>query len=96
VAGQGLNVGIFDAACLARLVKEWSFLGLDWGSPLMLSSYERERRKDAWALIASTHGVVRLFSTASPLVRKLRQMGMNLIQHLPFAREAMIHRASRL
>lgn len=95
VAGQAFNVGIYDAYELARIVLEAFELGLDWGESSFLKSYERRRRLEAWEFAASTHGVVSLFSSHSRLLRKARQMGMDLVQHFPFLKKQMIRHASR-
>lgn len=44
MAGQGLNLGLADAAALARAVLDGRRSGSDVGSSALLSQYERERK----------------------------------------------------
>ena len=62
VAGQGLNMGLKDAAALAEVLIEAMRLGEDIGSETMLDRYARWRRFDNAALAAGFDGFVRLFS----------------------------------
>jgi len=52
IAGQGLNLGLRDAAALAEVVVDAARLGLDFGAADVLARYQRWRRLDALALIA--------------------------------------------
>jgi 2-octaprenyl-6-methoxyphenol hydroxylase len=96
VAGQGLNLGIHDARCLSTLIKEAAQVGLDWGSEGVLKSYEKKRRMEALEFAASTHGVVKFFSSGSPPLKFLRRVGMTLIQSSSLPRKIMIRHASRI
>jgi 2-octaprenyl-6-methoxyphenol hydroxylase len=72
LAGQGLNLGLGDAAALAERIADAVRLGIDPGSPDVLSAYERDRRFDAVALAGVTDGLNRLFSNDVLPVRALR------------------------
>ena len=63
VAGQGLNLGLKDAAALAQTIVEARRLGEDLGGEAVLARYARWRRLDRLTLAASTDAFVRLFST---------------------------------
>lgn len=86
IAGQGLNMGLKDAAALAETVVEARRLGEDWGSSLVLDRYARWRRFDAAALVAATDGFVRLFSGGDPLARLVRGAGLSLVNRIGPAR----------
>src|SRR5690606_26564510 len=62
VAGQGLNMGLKDAAALAEVLAEAARLGEDIGGAAVLERYARWRRFDTAALAAGFDGFVRLFS----------------------------------
>lgn len=79
LAGQGLNLGLADAAALADRVVASIRLGLDPGRPEVLRDYERARRPAAVALAALTDGLNRLFSTDAIPVRALRDIGLGLV-----------------
>jgi 2-octaprenyl-6-methoxyphenol hydroxylase len=94
IAGQGLNLGIRDAASLAELVVDAGRLGLDPGSADILGRYRRWRRLDTLALTAVTDGLNRLFSNDLPPLRLARDLGLALVDRAPplkrlFMRHAM-------
>jgi 2-octaprenyl-6-methoxyphenol hydroxylase len=94
IAGQGYNLGIRDVAALAELVVDAHRLGLDFGAADVLARYQRWRRFDTLSLIAVTDGLNRLFSTASPSVQLIRDLGLATINQVPplkrfFMRHAM-------
>ena len=72
VAGQGLNLGLKDAAALAEVVVDARRLGEDWGSEPVLDRYARWRRFDRTALAAGAGLFAAGFSTAARPARALR------------------------
>ena len=72
VAGQGLNLGLKDAAALAEVVVDARRQGEDWGAEAVLERYARWRRFDRTALAAGADLFARGFSTAAPWTRALR------------------------
>lgn len=99
IAGQGLNLGLADAAALAEGVSDAMRLGLDPGSPDVLKAYERARRFDTLAMAAATDGLNRLFSNDALPLRLARDFGLGLVDKLPglkgfFIREAAQQRQS--
>lgn len=102
LAGQGLNLGLADAAALAEHVVDAVRLGLDPGGRDVLESYQRSRRFDAVLLAALTDGLNRLFSNDALGARVLRDLGLGLVDRSPlkdlFADEAAgaTRRAPRL
>ena len=96
LAGQGLNLGLRDAAALAEAVAEPLGLGLDPADPDALSGYERARRFDAALMAGATDGLNRLFSNDSLPVRVLRDVGMGLVDRLPALKQLFIRDASGL
>lgn len=76
LAGQGLNVGLADAAELVRVIREREF----W-RPLhdlrLLRRYERARAADVLAMGLVTDGLQRLFGHSGRLWAPLRNWGLN-------------------
>ena len=74
LAGQGLNVGLGDAAELAR-----ALAGRDW-RPLsdlkLLRRYERARQGDWLRMSLATDGLQQLFGRTEPAIAALRNWGM--------------------
>lgn len=94
IAGQGLNLGLRDAAALAEVLVDAHRLGLDIGAANVLSRYQAWRRFDNVSLSVITDLLNRLFSNASPLVSMAREMGLGLAGGIgPLRRLAMRHAA---
>jgi 2-octaprenyl-6-methoxyphenol hydroxylase len=93
LAGQGLNLGLKDAAALAEVAAEAARLGEDWGSAAVLERYARWRRFDAAGVAAATDAFARLFSRGDPLTRAVRGAGMVLVNRLAPARRFFIREA---
>lgn len=93
VAGQGLNMGLKDAAALAEVLGEAARLGEDIGSDAVLERYARWRRFDNAALAAGFDGFVRLFSNDMAPVRLARDLGMAAVNRIAPLRRAFMHEA---
>ncbi|MEQ8862711.1 MAG: UbiH/UbiF/VisC/COQ6 family ubiquinone biosynthesis hydroxylase [Thalassobaculum sp.] len=92
VAGQGFNLGLRDVAALAEVMADAVRLGLDPGAATVLRDYQRRRRFDSASLMASTDGLVRLFSNDVTPVRAVRDLGLGLVERIPpFKRMAIRH-----
>ncbi len=88
IAGQGLNLGLRDAATLAEVLAESAQLQ-DPGSPEILTRYAQWRRTDRNAMIGFTDGLVRLFGSRIGPVRIARGLGLVLFDLSPTAKSAM-------
>ncbi len=92
IAGQGLNLGLRDVACLAEVLADGLRLGRDLGSAGLLARYQRWRRFDNLALLAATDGLNRLFSNDLPPLRLVRGLGLAAVNRLaPLKRLFMRH-----
>ena len=93
IAGQGLNLGLKDAAALAETILDAARLGLDIGSLGVLKRYERWRRFDSFALAASTDALNRLFSNDIMPLRHLRDLGLGIVDAIGPARRFFMRHA---
>ena len=93
IAGQGLNLGLKDAAALAETVLDAARLGLDIGGLSTLKRYERWRRFDSFALAASTDALNRLFSNDIAPLRHLRDLGLGIVDAIGPARRFFMRHA---
>jgi 2-octaprenyl-6-methoxyphenol hydroxylase len=92
IAGQGLNLGLKDAAALAEIALDAARLGQDIGALDVLKRYERWRRFDSFALAASTDALNRLFSNDIAPLRQLRDLGLGVVDAIgPLRRFFMRH-----
>ncbi|MGH6955559.1 MAG: UbiH/UbiF/VisC/COQ6 family ubiquinone biosynthesis hydroxylase [Caulobacteraceae bacterium] len=93
LAGQGLNLGLKDAAALAEVLTEAARLGEDIGSISVLERYARWRRLDNLAVSLACDGFNRLFSNDHPLARAGRGAGLALVNRIGPARRFFMHEA---
>ena len=93
IAGQGLNLGLKDAAALAEVLLDAARLGRDIGALDTLKRYERWRRFDSFALAASTDALNRLFSNDIAPLRHLRDLGLGLVDAIGPARRFFMRHA---
>ena len=93
IAGQGLNLGLKDAAALAEVLTDAIRLGEDIGSLVVLERYAAWRRFDNVMLAAATDVFVRLFSNDNPLVRFVRGAGMAVVNLIGPARKFFMQEA---
>jgi len=80
LAGQGLNVGLGDAAELARVLgarEAWRGLA----DLRLLRRYERARQGEWLRMRLATDGLQLLFGQPGPLAGALRNWGMTLFEH---------------
>ena len=79
IAGQGLNLGLRDAAVLVEVMADARYLGLDIGDQGTLHRYSRWRRFDALTMAAVTDGLNRLFVHDSEVFRVVRNVGLTAV-----------------
>ena len=83
VAGQGLNLGIRDAAALAQVLSEAYLAGEDIGDIRVLRRYERWRKNENLAILGFTDFLDRMFSNEWWPVMKIRRLGLWLLRTVP-------------
>lgn len=94
IAGQGVNLGLRDAAALAQEIAEAVRLGLDPGGSESLAAYQRARRADTLTMVAGMDALNRLFSNDLPPLRFLRDLGLGLVDRAPGLKRLFIDRAT--
>jgi len=78
LAGQGVNLGFADAACLADVIIEAHKKQRPIGSLACLRRYERWRRGDNLMTQSLMSGFKYLFSNQLPILSPLRNLGLNI------------------
>jgi 2-octaprenyl-6-methoxyphenol hydroxylase len=96
IAGQGLNLGLKDAAALAEVVVDAARLGLDFGTDAVLEQYQRWRRFDTVAMGIATNGLNALFSNDFGPLRAVRDIGLGLVDRATPLKSALIQQAAGL
>jgi 2-octaprenyl-6-methoxyphenol hydroxylase len=96
IAGQGLNLGLRDAAALATAIA--SVAPRDVGGAAMLDAYRRSRSRDATRGIAFTDFLASAFADGRRIPTWGRGLALTALDLIPSARRAlaarMIHGAS--
>ena len=96
LAGQGLNLGINDVSELSALIIEAHSRQGDYGEYALLRRYERIRKGENVAVMAAMDGFKRLFSNDQPLLKRLRNIGLNIADHAGPLKSHIIRQAMGL
>ena len=80
LAGQGLNIGMYDAAGLVDSLLSAAGLGEDVGGAAALAAYERQRLASNTATAAGLHTMQRLMLSDDPLLVAARSLGTRCSQ----------------
>lgn len=92
LAGQGVNLGILDAAVLAEVAAEAAARGRDPGGRAALLRYERRRKGHNLAVGLAVDGFDRLYRARGRPVRDLRNAGLAAVHRLaPIKRRIILH-----
>jgi len=92
IAGQGLNLGLRDAAALAEVLADAVRAqagAIDVGDAALLQRYAAWREEDSRRIIAFTDQLVHLFTQPLGVVRLIRNLGLLAFDLLPPAKTAM-------
>jgi ubiquinone biosynthesis UbiH/UbiF/VisC/COQ6 family hydroxylase len=92
LAGQGVNTGFRDAQELARTLLERGGCA-DCGDAQLLRRYDRKRKEDIWSMQATTYGLKNLFTNDDPVLRKLRNIGMDATNRLTPLKKLLVQHA---
>lgn len=93
LAGQGVNLGLLDAASLAQEIKALWQQDKDIGAKANLRPYERWRKAEAAKMIASMQGFRDLFSGSHPAKKLVRDIGMLFVDKAPGLKDEFMRRA---
>ncbi|MFV0282289.1 MAG: monooxygenase [Castellaniella sp.] len=88
VAGQGLNLGLRDAAQLVQALQPW-LATPDTPIQPLLEQHARRRRADRTLTLAVTDTLPRIFATANPLARHACGLGLAALDLLPALRKPL-------
>lgn len=90
LAGQGVNIGLLDAAALAQVLVSAGRRGQDIGAVKVLREYESMRRQNNLLMMMTMDLFYRVFGNANLPVKLVRNLGLGLAERLsPAKRLAM-------
>jgi 2-octaprenylphenol hydroxylase len=78
LAGQGMNLGLLDAACLAQVIEDAVLAGEDAGDQKVLRRYERRRKGGNLQMLLALDGLHRLFQLPA-WAEPLRAVGLRAV-----------------
>ncbi len=93
LAGQGLNLGLADAALLAEWVLQDYAHKNERVNYSTLRRYERARKAENATMLAAMDGFKHLFGNDIPLLKWLRHRGLNLTNRLDFVKSLILQKA---
>ena len=101
LAGQGVNLGLLDAAALAQTIvqqqqKAQATGDIDenaWYSNKSLQQFARWRKSDAAEMIAAMETIKQAFTPQQGAVKLIRGLGMSLLNNIKPAKTLMVNQA---
>lgn len=96
VAGQGFNLGLRDVAALAEQLIQPECEISDIGALSFLQHYAQSRAQDTQRVSQFTDGLLKVFSHPSPLVSAGRNLGLAVVENLPFLKRALLRHSMGL
>jgi len=96
LAGQGVNLGLLDAAALAGVLGTAGASRTDPGSARLLGRYERWRKGHNLLVGGVMHGFKHLFGNASPVLILARDSGLSLVDRSGPVKRAIMRQAMGL
>ncbi len=96
LAGQGVNIGLLDAAALAEVIVDAHSAGRDFASLPVLKQYEKRRKMDNLLMMTAMDAFYRVFSNDFRPVKLLRNLGLGLADKFGPAKHRIIRHAMGL
>jgi 2-octaprenyl-3-methyl-6-methoxy-1,4-benzoquinol hydroxylase len=96
LAGQGVNIGLLDAAALAEVLVEAVKKGRDISDVAVLKRYERLRRHENLKMMTVMDVFYQVFSNDVPPVKFLRNLGLGLAERVLPAKHVVMRSAMGL
>ncbi len=101
LAGQGVNLGLLDAASLAQVISETytqqeNTAKADqalWASSTVLNKYSRWRKSEAAEMATAMESIKQVFTPQNPVTQLVRGLGMNLFDNVKPVKQLMAKQA---
>lgn len=96
LAGQGVNIGLLDAAALAEVLLVADHEGADIGNLAVLKRYEKQRRNENLKMMTVMDVFYRVFSNQVLPLKFLRNLGLGLAERIVPAKNKVMRYAMGL
>ena len=97
LAGQGVNLGLLDAAALADSITSLNdtqgITDNDLASPRVLKAFSRARKSEASEMITAMEAIKQAFGIQQPGAKLLRGIGISLLDNIRPAKKLLIEKA---
>lgn len=93
LAGQGVNLGLLDAATLAEVIMDAHKKNRSFSSLATLRRYERWRKGDTLAMLAMVETLKHLFASELKSIQYLRNAGLSITNKMAFLKECIASHA---
>ena len=93
LAGQGMNLGLLDAAVLAEEILRALARDEDPGDLRVLRRYERRRKGENLKMLLALDGLHRLFRLSAPVMPRLRSLGLSAVDSAPLLKGLFLNEA---
>jgi len=94
LAGQGVNIGLLDAATLAEIVLDAHQKGREIGSLHTLNKYQRRRKGDNLSMQLTMDVFKRVFGSDNTLIRQARRFGLHTVNKNSLLKNLFMQQAS--
>ncbi len=96
LAGQGVNLGLLDAAQLAEVIQQAHQRGEDIGAETVLRRFQRARQTENLKMTAAMETFRQLFGYQNGWLGLVRNTGMRLFQRMPVVKNHLVLQAMGL
>ena len=93
LAGQGVNMGLMDVACLVDVINEAISKNRDFTSLPTLRRYERWRKSDNATMLNIVGGLKKCFSSQLKPIKNWRNLGLSIANKSDFLKKLFIRHA---
>ena len=93
LAGQGVNIGLLDAAALAETIGKALQTGQDFSSLAVLQGYEKMRRRENLKMMTVMDLFYQVFSNEILPIKFLRNLGLGLAERVSPAKNKVMRMA---
>ncbi|KAJ2684354.1 putative ubiquinone biosynthesis monooxygenase [Coemansia spiralis] len=90
LAGQGLNMGLEDAQCLAVVIEQAVLAGEDMGTLAVLGRYNKQRYARNLAMQGVVDKIWHVFGASASPIAKTRSLAMGALDSLPSIKRRLV------
>jgi 2-octaprenylphenol hydroxylase len=91
-----VNLGFKDVLALSEVLKSAAEHELDPGNEALLKRYQRQRQADNLLMMGAMEGFKRLFAQPDPLLRWMRNTGLDFVNKQSFIKKQLVKHAMGL